>query len=431
MRKRIFRKFRYRNCDSMACCLEDMARKGWHFTGWDWGMRFERGTPSEVCYDVEVFPKGSEMDLRPSEEAEEYAEYCREAGWELIDGRKKFCVFRQVKEDAAAIVTPAERFQNVKSAEVREYLPRLFSQMFLTVLFWGQLLTRNFERWIFNDLMLFALVLYLFIFVGTVLEGAVLLFWIRQKRKILADGGEPFYGHMRKGQKNKYGRDIFEAGQSFVLLMILMAAVYQAIRTGEYTVLLFLAAALLVIGGGGILLSVLKPSRGENWLIQTGSVFLIPMVLVILSVSLIVIDENEEHVEYRKPDVPLVQMDYKDITGDISDIRKEHGQSFMGSADTSMVVYETSTGETDAIHYTVYTSKYDWVLNKLWGRQMETTAEAEDVTAQWEAVNAVISTTTVTTYTVRYPEKILIMWVTAAPLDTAQIETVCNKLALP
>ena len=102
-----------------------------------------------------------------------------------------------------------------------------------------------------------------------------------------------------------------------------------------------------------------------------------------------------------------------------------------GSADTSMVVYETSTGETDAIHYTVYTSKYDWVLNKLWGRQMETTAGAEDVTAQWEAVNAVMSTTTVTTYTVRYPEKILIMWVTVAPLDTAQIETVCKKLALP
>lgn len=415
----------------MACCLEDMARKGWHFSGWGWGMRFERGNPAEVCYDVEVFPKGSEMDLRPSKEAEEYAEYCREAGWELIDCRKKFCVFRQIKEDAVSIVTPAERFQNVKSAEVREYLPRLFSQLFLTVLFWGQLLTRNFERWIFDDLMLFALVLYLLVFIGTVVEGAVLLFWIRQKRKILADGGDPFYGYMKNGKKNKYGRNIFEAGQYIVLLLILLAAVYEAIRTGTVAVVLILGAALLIIGGAGVLLSVLKPSRKENWLIQVGSVFLVPIALVILCVSLIAADQNEESEQYSRSDVPLVQTDYKDMAGGIFDIRKEHGQSVMGSADTSMVVYETGTEDTDAIHYTVYTSQYDWVLKKIWGRQMKTMAGAKDVTAQWDAVNAVMSSTTVTTYTVRYPEKILIMWVTEAPLDTAQIETVCKKLALP
>ena len=140
MKKRVFRRFRYRSCDAMACFLEEMAGKGWGFSGWRWGMVFEREAPAAVCYDVEVFPKGSEMDLRPSEAAQEYAEYCREAGWELIDSRKKFCVFRRIKEDAVPIVTPAERFQNVKSAEVREYLTRFFSQFFLTALLWGQFL---------------------------------------------------------------------------------------------------------------------------------------------------------------------------------------------------------------------------------------------------------------------------------------------------
>lgn len=220
---------------------------------------------------------------------------------------------------------------------------------------------------------------------------------------------------MKNGKKNKYGRSIFEAGQYLVLLLILLAAVYEAIRTGTVAVVLFLGAALLIIGGAGVLLSVLKPSREENWLIQVGSVFLVPMALVILCVSLIAADQNEEPVEYSQSDVPLVQTDYKDMAGGIFDIRKEHGQSVMGSADTSMVVYETGTEDTDAIHYTVYTSQYDWVLNKIWGRQMKTLAGAEDVTAQWDAVNAVMSSATVTTYTVRYPEKILIMWVTEAP----------------
>ena len=42
MKKRVFRRFRYRSCDAMACFLEEMAGKGWGFSGWRWGMVFER-----------------------------------------------------------------------------------------------------------------------------------------------------------------------------------------------------------------------------------------------------------------------------------------------------------------------------------------------------------------------------------------------------
>ena len=102
-KKVVLRNFRYCDCDAMALFLEKMAVKGWHFASWRVGMVFERGEPRRESYAVEVFPNGSEMDLKPSEDAQEYAQYCREAGWELVDSRRKFCIFRRIKEDAAPI----------------------------------------------------------------------------------------------------------------------------------------------------------------------------------------------------------------------------------------------------------------------------------------------------------------------------------------
>ena len=103
----------------------------------------------------------------------------------------------------------------------------------------------------------------------------------------------------------------------------------------------------------------------------------------------------------------------------------------MGSVNNIMVVYETNAGDTDTISYTVYTSNYDWVLDRIWGRQTRKAEGAEDVSASWDAETALRSTSPVTTYTVRYPGQILVMWVTPDALDQTQIRTVREKLALP
>lgn len=53
------------------------------------------------------------------------------------------------------------------------------------------------------------------------------------------------------------------------------------------------------------------------------------------------------------------------------------------------------------------------------------------MSASWDAETALRSTSPVTTYTVRYPGQILVMWVTPDALDQTQIRTVREKLALP
>ena len=72
--RRVFKDFGYLECDAFAEYLHGMSMKGWHFREWRLGLVFEKGEPEDVCYCVEVFPKGSEMDTKPEEPAEEYAD---------------------------------------------------------------------------------------------------------------------------------------------------------------------------------------------------------------------------------------------------------------------------------------------------------------------------------------------------------------------
>lgn len=149
--KRVFRDFRYLECSAFADYLHEMSLKGWHFTSWKFGLIFEKGEPEDIVYAVEVFPKGRENDSQPRKDAEEYAEYCEAAGWQLIDGRRRFCIFRRVQDDAVPIVTEEERFQNVKKAEIRHFLDRSAGFALLAGLDWLQFFTINFDRWVFSQ----------------------------------------------------------------------------------------------------------------------------------------------------------------------------------------------------------------------------------------------------------------------------------------
>ena len=117
-RKRSLKYFHYRECDAFAEYLHQQSLKGWHFKEWRLGLVFEQGEPEDIEYTVEVFPKGSEQDLRPGEDTKEYAEYCEAAGWKLVDAHGKFCIFRKLRKDAVPIVESEERFENIRKAEL-------------------------------------------------------------------------------------------------------------------------------------------------------------------------------------------------------------------------------------------------------------------------------------------------------------------------
>ena len=140
MKKRVvFKKYHYRECDSFADYLERMAAKGWIFKGWRLGLVFYKDQPRKETYAVEIFPEGDENDKRPEPNTQEYARYCEEAGWELVDSTGKFCVFRKIREDAVPIVTEEERYENVRKAEWKSFGGKFFLSCFMTALLYWRL----------------------------------------------------------------------------------------------------------------------------------------------------------------------------------------------------------------------------------------------------------------------------------------------------
>lgn len=184
-RKRVPMTFRYRDCDAFAAYLREQALQGWHFREWRFGLVFEQGEPEDVFYAVEVFPKGSEMDTRPEDDTEEYAEYCEAAGWKLVDANRKFCIFRRLRADAVPIVAPDERFLNIKKAEWSAWINHACGVILIAVLYWVQMITLNFERWIFNDMLLAVLAAITFCAVREIITLVSIPVWAHKKGRQL------------------------------------------------------------------------------------------------------------------------------------------------------------------------------------------------------------------------------------------------------
>ena len=189
-----FVNFRYMERGAFAEYLHRMALKGWHFRGWKWGMVFEQGEPEDVVYDVEIFSEAREKDLCPEEETEEYAEYCRAAGWEFVDANRKFCVFRKVSEYAVPIVTETERVEEIWKAEGKRMLiPAIIFGIF-AVDYPVTAVKTGIENWLFSDLHLFILFLFPAYFLGYVLQYIFTLKWYLTGKKRISSGKTVRYG---------------------------------------------------------------------------------------------------------------------------------------------------------------------------------------------------------------------------------------------
>lgn len=128
--KTVHKHYHYNETDDFASYLEQMAKEGWEFEEWTSGLLFRKAKPADVHYAVDIFPRAKNMDERPEQDTLEFSEYCRAAGWRLVDSKGKFCIFRRIRDDAVPIVSDEERFSNVTKAEAFQ---RIFMFAFMAV----------------------------------------------------------------------------------------------------------------------------------------------------------------------------------------------------------------------------------------------------------------------------------------------------------
>lgn len=431
--RRVFQPFRYVECDEFAEYLHRMSLKGWHFKEWSAGLIFEKGEPVDITYDVEVFPKGTEMDTRPEDDAQEYAEYCQAAGWQFIDGQRKFCIFRKMEDDAPPIVTEEEKLKNIRKAEGRVLFSNVLFLVFFTALQYAQLFTQV-ERF-FVNIWIFILAVVSLITVVRIAQLIYLNIWyVSMKRRIRQGRPIRFYG--RKGRW-LYG--------ALTLLLFAGGVIFFGMEKNKMGIFIFIigiAAVMLLYLG----ISVIRPSRGGNWGAQIAGSFAVVFVIIIAAFAWTFGTPEASPAEQTAvaEELPLRQTDYRKMDGEVSYAKYEYMESFLGNLTYAVLYYDvddSGDGEwdrADRLNYQIYRSEFPQILEYVWRDETKAAENDEECAELWGAREAYMGrwhdedTGTLLdtrSYRVRYDGAVLVIHVDE-PLDEEQIGIVREKLGL-
>lgn len=381
-----FVNFCYTERGAFSEYLHKMSLKGWHFAGWKWGMVFEQGEPEDIVYDVEIFSEAGEKDLRPEEETEEYAEYCRAAGWEFVDANRKFCVFRKVSEYAVPIVTEAERVEEIWKAEGKRMLiPAIIFGIF-AVDYLVTAVKTGIENWLFSDLHLFILFLLPAYFLGYVLQYIFTLKWYLTGKKRVSSG-KPVKYSLRIGYR------IWNAFVNIALAVLIVWVYYL----GLHKIAVIALIAVLFFGGLQAAENYFRPRRKNGRKIRRigwGSYIVLSLFFLTLL---------PENTSYNEPD-----------------------QSILGSMEEGSFVLAEETGDKDVqFSYYLYQTDHPWVADVVWSSQ-----KREDADMGWSSEGNLRIYRAVGQRTIRCKDAVLVLQYKSDELTDEQLHAALSRLGL-
>lgn len=381
-----FVNFCYTERGAFAEYLHKMSLKGWHFAGWKWGMVFEQGEPEDIVYDVEIFSEAGEKDLRPEEETEEYAEYCRAAGWGFVDANRKFCVFRKVSENAVPIVTETERVEEIWKAEGKRMLiPAIIFGIF-AVDYLVTAVKTGIENWLFSDLHLFILFLLPAYFLGYVLQYIFTLKWYLTGKKRVSSGKPVKYG-LRIGYR------IWNAFVNIALAVLIVWVYYL----GLHKIAVIALIAVLFFGGLQAAENYFRTRRKNGRKIRRigwGSYIVLSLFFLTLL---------PENTSYNEPD-----------------------QSILGSMEEGSFVLAEETGDKDVqFSYYLYQTDHPWVADVVWSSQ-----KREDADMGWSSEGNLRIYRAVGQRTIRCKDAVLVLQYKSDELTDEQLHAALSRLGL-
>lgn len=390
-RKTVRKVFTYLQCDDFADYLSRMAAQGWHFKEWGTGLVFEKGEPEKAVYAVEVFIDGSDYDLRPGDHTLNFGDYCEEAGWQLVDAKQKFCIFKQIREDAVPIVTPEERLKNASKA----YRKQLIWQVVLSIMWISSMLLRVLPKsqlinTLFSGVDLVFSVYWLFYALYTTAKCIWFAAWLYKAKKRCEQGETKL---LCQG-KNKH--------TTWVSILSILGLSVGIAASGEYWLVLVMLGTIPIIYIPSLLMAKYRPDRETN----IGFQIVFPIVFAILIPITVIFVMAGFDIDSPSSDTfPLVYKDLEISAGEVKDTFHTSSSSIFGTKDYY------SLGYTDgALTYVVYQTEQEWILDTVWDYEQSRKwyGDATDCTAIWHAEMARRSNSG--RYIVRFDDAILVFY---------------------
>ena len=170
------------------------------------------------------------------------------------------------------------------------------------------------------------------------------------------------------------------------------------------------------------LLAKLRPGNSVNVVSQV--VFCMVLIMVIV-LGVFAISDGEGDEE-SWDDLPLKITDYREFTDEIEDIRIRRDGNILGTCGSYYIF-----SKTDSVYYTIYKSKYAWILDKIWEEELSARFNQDigECTEDWGAEKAFRNG--IGTYYVRYEDAILVLREEVdISLTPEQMAVICEKLEL-
>lgn len=349
--KWVFPQWRYWDIDAMTYYLNEQAEQGWRLTRYSFGLTFARDeTAKNEEYRVEVFRQGSEMDLKASPKTEEFAEYCKAAGWELVDSYGKFCIFRKLCADAKPIFTEEERYEAVRKGTTSQNIWLGIGLVLLYASEYFQIVTN--ASTFFDPLILSVYVFLLFGLVGGFFLVSTSNTFLSKARKQLENGDPVTYAVKQPdGSLVPHARWILYADLICLGVIFLIDAFSR--NWFFFTVLLFF---FVVCGGFGVWLFRSRPGKAAyvGTMVGIVIVLLLGLSIFILSAGIIGIGNSSD-----KPSLTMSNLNLQEPTNAKTDFTKN--RTVFGE----MEDYDIYGNTFATMHYSYYTSNYDWLLCRL------------------------------------------------------------------
>lgn len=396
-RKRVWKRFSYRECDAMKEYLEQMAEKGWYLKKLGAWMVFEQGIPGKLRYAVHVFVKGSEYDRKPEEDTEELIACCEAAGWKFVCNYGKFCVFCTNDDSAVELETDEEiRFSVIQKEESKKIWFYFLCFAFFFVITLRQIFLDS-NLLFDNETVLEAGVLFLMFLNGSIdlFEGKRWAFKIKK--------------HLQMGESVHYSRyplwlrSIDHICFWICILYFIVQALWYDNAIGFIGFFTWFGITFIVIS----VINRLQPSRENHQLFVWSSIFWGPLLYVVLSFALQSVGTISKNEEGMPESFPLAISDLSDETVKEEVLYGEYHSGWFGSK-----LY-CALGEEDdvyaALHYEVIESRFSWVLDHQWKKEYDESVYEETEEQIWGAERAVKRKTYgADMYLLRYPDCILV-----------------------
>ncbi len=414
--KTVFRNFDYLHADDFAKYLEEMAAKGWHFKSWGAGLKFERKAPEEVRYAVEIFSGADDSDYRANPKTEEFAEFCEAVGWEFVDAKRKFCIFKQVREEAVEIQTDEERLKNI--------LKGIFAGDVIWLLMWSFSLIRDcmgifgasFGYGIFSKSAWLGLAFCLVWWLLTLGSLIYKLSWKLKKEKELKEGKKLYFGTgTSKGRKDGTVPLMKELG----FLFLTISLYFFGHKVFFFIMLSFMAALYIY----DFVMNKLRPDSNHVEVVQG----FMMVGIVFLYLTIIVYNMSADRVKPPVTQAPLVISDYETCEDRIESIKEYKDENWLGSRMSYILSYEPA----NYLMYEVYHTGEDWILKRIWEEKTDAAWFKEAVACDglWGAKEAYVHDGD---YYVLYEDAILFLSrkADAGLLTKEQVQRIQDKLDL-